>query len=43
MLAKLGISIEAKYINGVMRQLDRSNTGQIDFEEFAAFIIYDPY
>lgn len=43
MLAKLGISLERKYINAVMRELDGNKSGQLEFEEFATFLIYDPY
>jgi Ca2+-binding EF-hand superfamily protein len=43
MLAKLGISVERKLVNGLMKKLDTNQTGQLEFEEFATFILYDPY
>ena len=43
MLAKLGISVERKYINAMMRELDTNKTGMLEFEEFLTFILYDPY
>ena len=43
MLAKLGISIERKYVSGLLKIIDTNQSGMIEFEEFAAFIIYDPY
>lgn len=43
MLAKLGISVERKYINAMMKVLDTNKTGTLEFEEFAAFLLYDPY
>jgi Ca2+-binding EF-hand superfamily protein len=43
MLAKLGISVDRKYINAIMRELDTNKTGMLEFEEFVTFLIYDPY
>lgn len=43
MLAKLGISVERKYVNGLMKALDTNQTGQLEFDEFSAFLLYDPY
>lgn len=43
MLAKLGISVERKYIGAIIKALDTNKTGMLEFEEFAAFLIYDPY
>ena len=43
MLAKLGISVDRKYITGMMKKLDTNGTGVIEFEEFANLIINDPY
>lgn len=43
MLAKLGISVERKYISAMIKVLDTNNSGMLEFEEFAAFLIYDPY
>lgn len=43
MLAKLGITIERKYIQAMFRQLDTNHNGMIEFEEFANLILYDPY
>jgi len=43
MLAKLGISVERKYITAMMKVLDTNKTGMLEFEEFATFLLYDPY
>jgi Ca2+-binding EF-hand superfamily protein len=43
MLSKLGISVDRKYINAIMRELDSNKTGMLEFEEFVTFLIYDPY
>ena len=43
MLAKLGISVERKFIEALMRELDTNRTGMLEFEEFTTFLIYDPY
>lgn len=43
MLAKLGISVERKYIQAMLRELDSNKTGMLEFEEFATFLLYDPY
>ena len=43
MLAKLGIPVERKYIQGLLRALDMNNNGMIEFEEFANLVLYDPY
>lgn len=43
MLAKLGIQIERKYIQGLLRAMDLNNNGVIEFDEFATLVIYDPY
>ena len=43
MIAKLGISIERKYINGLMKKIDTNNTSMIEFDEFSTLIVYDPY
>lgn len=43
MMAKLGISVERKYISAMIKELDTNKTGMLEFEEFATFLIYDPY
>jgi len=43
MLAKLGISVDRKYITAMMRELDANKSGMLEFEEFQTFLIYDPY
>lgn len=43
MLAKLGVSVDRKYINALMRELDTNKTGMLEFEEFTTFLIYNPY
>jgi Ca2+-binding EF-hand superfamily protein len=43
MLAKLQISVERRYLNGIMKHIDEDNNGAIEFNEFLNFIIMDPY
>lgn len=37
MVAKLEISIERKYLRGIMRGIDTNKSGAIEFDEFYAF------
>jgi Ca2+-binding EF-hand superfamily protein len=43
MMAKLQISVERKYLNGIMKVIDSDNNGAIEFNEFLNFIIMNPY
>lgn len=43
MLAKLGIQVERKYIEAMLKKLDTNHNGMIEFEEFANMVLYDPY
>lgn len=43
MMAKLQISVERRYLNGIMKHIDADNNGSIEFNEFLNFIIMDPY
>jgi Ca2+-binding EF-hand superfamily protein len=43
MVAKLGISVERKYITGLLKALDTNNTSTIEFEEFTNLLVNDPY
>lgn len=43
MLAKLGISVERKYVEATLRQIDTNKNGMIEFEEFTTLVLYDPY
>lgn len=43
LLAKLEISAERKYLTALMTHLDVNRSGGLEFEEFATFVIYDPY
>lgn len=43
MLAKLGISVDRKFLVGMMKKLDTNGTGMIEFDEFANIIVNDPY
>jgi Ca2+-binding EF-hand superfamily protein len=43
MLAKLQISVERRYLNGLMKRIDSDNNGSIELNEFLNFIIMDPY
>lgn len=37
MVAKLEISVERKYLRGIMREIDLNKSGAIEFDEFYAF------
>jgi len=43
MCAKLGISVERKYLMALLKALDTNKSGMLEFEEFANFLINDPY
>lgn len=43
MMAKLQLSVDRKYLNGIMKRIDSDNNGAIEFNEFLNFIIMDPY
>lgn len=43
MMAKLQISVERKYLSGIMKEIDSDNNGAIEFNEFLNFIIMNPY
>lgn len=43
MMAKLEISVERRYLNGIMKVIDADHNGSIEFNEFLNFIIMDPY
>jgi len=43
MMAKLGISVERKYLMAMIKQLDVNKNGQLEYEEFANFLLKDPY
>lgn len=43
MLAKLSISFETKEVQAILNELDLNKSGMIEFDEFAAFLLYDPY
>lgn len=43
MMAKLQISVERKYLSGIMKEVDTDNNGSIEFNEFLNFIIMNPY
>jgi Ca2+-binding EF-hand superfamily protein len=43
MLAKLGVSCSDKNLVAVLKALDLSGNGVLEFEEFSQFILVDPY
>ena len=43
MIAKLEVSVERKYINGIMKKFDTNNTSMIEFDEFVNVLVNDPY
>lgn len=43
LLAKLGISVERKYLSAIIRAMDTNKSGSVEFEEFKTYVIYDPY
>lgn len=43
MVAKLGISMERRYIQALLRKLDSNGSGAVEFNEFRDLIIVNPY
>ena len=43
LMAKLQISCERKYLFSLMTTLDKNQSGALEYDEFASFVIYDPY
>jgi Ca2+-binding EF-hand superfamily protein len=43
MMAKLGIVVDRKYVNALLRALDTNHNNMIEFEEFTNLVLYDPY
>lgn len=43
MLAKLGISVERKYIEATLKKIDHKGQGVIEFDEFTNFILYNQF
>lgn len=43
LMAKLQISCERKYLMAVLTALDKNKSGALEYDEFASFVIYDPY
>ena len=43
LMAALQISVERKYLMAVLTALDKNKSGALEYDEFASFIIYDPY
>jgi Ca2+-binding EF-hand superfamily protein len=43
LLAKLGISVERKFLTAIIGALDENGSGAVEFEEFKKYVIFDPY
>ena len=43
MLAELGVMVKENELVGMMKVLDTSGNGVIEFEEFNNFLVVDPY
>jgi len=43
LMAHLQISCERKYLQSLLSVLDKNKSGSLEYDEFAAFVIYDPY
>lgn len=43
LMAHLKISCERKYLQSLLSVLDKNKSGCLEYDEFAAFVIYDPY
>ena len=43
LMAHLKISCERKYLQSLLSVLDKNKSGTLEYDEFAAFVIYDPY
>jgi Ca2+-binding EF-hand superfamily protein len=42
-MAHLQICVERKYLQAMLSVLDKNKNGCLEYAEFAAFVIYDPY
>jgi Ca2+-binding EF-hand superfamily protein len=43
LMAKLQITCERKYLMAMLTCLDKNKSGALEYDEFAAFVIYSPY
>ena len=43
MCARLGISVERRYLMALLSALDTNKSGMLEFEEFQNFLLMDPY
>ncbi len=43
MMARLGISVERKYLTALFKKFDLNKSGFIEFEEFCAYVVHNTY
>lgn len=43
LMSKLQICCERKYLMAMLTCLDKNESGALEYDEFASFVIYDPY
>ena len=43
LMSSLQITCERKYLMAMLTCLDKNKSGALEYDEFASFVIYDPY
>jgi len=43
LLSQLGVDVKENELIAVMKALDKSGNGTVEFEEFYTFLVVDPY
>ena len=43
LLAYLKVEYEARELKAIMDEIDKNNSGYLEFEEFSQFLLYNPY
>jgi Ca2+-binding EF-hand superfamily protein len=43
MVKKLGLSVEARYIDSLLAKMDGNRSGYVEFDDFKKFLFNNPY
>jgi Ca2+-binding EF-hand superfamily protein len=43
MVKKLGLSVEARYIDSLLAKMDGNRSGYVEFDDFKKFLFHNPY
>jgi len=43
LMARLQISVDRRFLQGLLKKFDRNGNGAIEFDEFVDFVVNDPY